>query len=463
MLASPLFDPVLLGRYDSRGPRYTSYPTAVQFHKGFTEEDYVECVASTNADAVPAPLSLYVHIPFCTKACFYCACTKVITRNREHAVEYLRRLCVEIERQARLFDADRTVEQLHWGGGTPNFLFLDEIQELMGAIRRHFTLEPDKEGEFSIEVDPRGVRGAAVAALRRLGFNRLSLGVQDFDPAVQAAVNRVQSEQETLEIILAARENGFRSISIDLIYGLPRQTAASFSHTLDRVLAADPDRMSVYNYAHLPRQFKLQRKIREEELPGAAEKLRLLQLTIERLTAAGYRYIGMDHFAKADDDLSRAQIDGTLTRNFQGYSTRGDCDIVGLGMSSISAVGECYSQNAKDLRSYMRLVDAGGLPVVRGIRLSVDDLVRRRIIIELICNFTLNYDWFENRYHTGFWRYFAQERELLRTMEADGLVEIDESGIRVSTLGRLLVRNICMVFDRYLRQAAAHGAYSRVI
>lgn len=461
--AEPLFDADLLGRYDRRGPRYTSYPTALQFHDGFTGRDYRDCVADTNADPIPAPLSLYVHIPFCAKACLYCACTRVITRNRAHAAEYLERLVVEIARQAELFDTDRVVEQLHLGGGTPTFLSMEQMDHLMESIRQHFTLTPDREGEYSIEVDPRTVSGEAVRRLRQFGFNRLSLGVQDFDPAVQAAVNRVQSEQETLEIISAARENRFRSVSIDLIYGLPRQTTAGFMQTLDRVLAAQPDRVSMYNYAHLPRQFKLQRLIREEDLPGASEKLRILQSSIERLTGAGYRYIGMDHFAKADDDLSRAQLEGTLSRNFQGYSTHGDCDLIGLGMSSISAVGACYSQNAKDLDSYLALVDAGGLATVRGVRLSEDDLIRRRIIRDLICHFTLDYGGFENSLQVDFWRYFAQERELLRGMEADGLVEIDAAGIRVTMRGRLLVRNICMVFDRYLREAPGHGRYSRAI
>lgn len=461
--AEPLFDADLLGRYDCRGPRYTSYPTALQFHEGFTGRDYRDCVAATNADPIPAPLSLYVHIPFCAKACLYCACTKVITGNRGHAAEYMKRLTAEVERQAELFDRDRVVEQLHLGGGTPTFLSMEQMGQLMESIRRHFSMAPDEEGEYSIEVDPRTVNGDTVGRLRRLGFNRLSLGVQDFDPAVQAAVNRVQSEQETLEIISAARENRFRSVSIDLIYGLPRQTVGSFMQTLNRVLATQPDRLSMYNYAHLPRQFKLQRMIREEDLPAAAEKLRILQLSIERITGAGYSYIGMDHFAKADDDLCRAQMEGTLSRNFQGYSTHGDCDLIGLGMSAISAVGACYSQNAKDLDSYLALVDAGGLPAVRGLRMSEDDFVRRRIIKDLICHFMLDYDRYESGFQMDFWQYFAEERELLRGMETDGLVEINDTGIRVSMRGRLLVRNICMAFDRYLREAPGHGLYSRVI
>lgn len=464
MLRAPLaFDAGLLRRYDVRGPRYTSYPTALQFHAGFTERDYRECAAESNADPVPAPLSLYLHIPFCERLCYYCACTRVVTRDRRRSSAYLRRLHAELQRQAELFNADRRVEQLHWGGGTPTFLSLAEMHELVDMTRRHFHLAPETEGEFSIEVDPRTVDADAAGALRDLGFNRLSLGVQDFDERVQAAVNRVQPARLTIDLMAAARQAGFRSISVDLIYGLPRQTPLSFERTLDLVIEAAPDRISTFNYAHLPAQFRAQRLIREQELPSPAAKLEILKLIIERLTAAGYRHIGMDHFARETDELCRAQDEGTLARTFQGYSTHGDCDVVGLGMSAISAVGDCYSQNARRLPAYMELVDAGRLPVERGVRLTEDDRARRRVITDLICGLRASGRWFQDRYGREFWDYFGEERARLRPMEDDGLVEIEADGLRVTGRGRLLVRNVCMAFDRYLREHSEAGRYSRVI
>jgi oxygen-independent coproporphyrinogen-3 oxidase len=460
---APLFEADLLRRYDVRGPRYTSYPTAPQFHAGFSAKDYMETVADTNADPVPAPLSLYVHIPFCRSLCYYCACTKVVTRDPAKSAAYLRRLHLELVRQAALFGGDRPVEQLHWGGGTPSFLAPAEMQALMEAIRERFSLVPEEEGEFSIEVDPRTIGPGDVGKLRGMGFNRMSIGVQDFNPEVQRAINRMQPEQLTRELAAEARARGFRSISLDLIYGLPRQTVSGFARTLERAVDIAPDRLSVFNYAHLPRQFRAQRLIRDSDLPDAAEKIRLLGLTIEVLTGAGYRHIGMDHFARQDDELSVAQREGRLTRNFQGYSTHGGCDLIGLGMSSISQVGDCYSQNAKDLPSYIERVDAGGLAVERGLRLSEEDLVRRRIISGLICSLRVEYGWFESWYRERFWDYFAEERGMLRPMEADALIEIDEGCLRITDRGRLLVRNVCMVFDAYLRQGRRRAAFSRAI
>jgi oxygen-independent coproporphyrinogen-3 oxidase len=454
---------VLLGRYDVRGPRYTSYPTALQFHEGFTEAQYRTCAAESNAGKPPVPLSLYVHIPFCGQLCYYCACTRIITRNRGKAADYLRRLHAEMERASGLFDRERRVEQLHWGGGTPTFLSLGEMHALMDETRRRFSLVPEEEGEFSIEVDPRTLSADAVPELRRMGFNRLSLGVQDFDPDVQAAVNRVQPERLTLDLLEAARESGFRSVSMDLIYGLPRQNAASFERTLLRIIDASPDRLSVFNYAHLPRQFRAQRLIREEELPDAGEKIRILQRAIELLTDAGYRHIGMDHFAKHDDELSIAQSEGRLTRNFQGYSTHGGCDIVALGMSAISQVGRCYTQNARQLDTYYAGIDGDRLPVERGYLLSEDDLLRRSVITELICHLRVDFGKFEGACGKPFADYFAEELVALRRMEADALLEIDDQGLRVTDRGRLLVRNVCMAFDRYLRAAQLPGAYSRAI
>ncbi|HEY7840160.1 MAG TPA: oxygen-independent coproporphyrinogen III oxidase [Gammaproteobacteria bacterium] len=459
----PAFDAALLARYDVRGPRYTSYPTALQFDARFTESDYRECIAESNADPVPAPLSLYVHVPFCERLCYYCACTKLITRDRRRAAAYLDALGIELRRQAALFSPDRRVEQIHWGGGTPTFLSFEEMAALMDTTRRCFRLAPDAEGEFSIEVDPRTIGADAVAPLRTLGFNRLSLGVQDFDERVQAAVNRIQPARLTLDIMAAARRAGFRSISVDLIYGLPRQSVSSFERTLEHIVAAAPDRISVFNYAHLPDQFRAQRLIAARELPDPAEKLRILQATIERLTAGGYRHVGMDHFAKETDELCRAQDEGTLARTFQGYSTHGDCDIVGLGMSAISAVGDCYSQNGRRLRAYMELVDDGRFPVERGVRLTEDDRVRRSIIGDLICGLRADGRWFHDRYGREFWDYFGEERGLLRPLEDDGLVEIQADGLRVTPRGRLLVRNVCMVFDRHLRERPGAGRYSRAI
>ena len=459
-----VFDADLIRRYDAQGPRYTSYPTAVQFHDGFGADDYLTEVRASNTRNGAAPLSLYLHIPFCATVCYYCACNKVITANRERAVPYLARLHEEIARQGASFDATRPVDQLHWGGGTPTFLDRAQMRELMDVTRAHFTLHDDDSGEYSIEIDPRTVDTAGVAYLRSLGFNRLSLGVQDFDPRVQRAVNRVQSEQDTVGVIEAARANGFRSVSIDLIYGLPHQSVASFTRTLERVIACAPDRLSIFNYAHLPQMFKTQRQIDEQTLPNAAEKLAILERTVTQLTAAGYVYIGMDHFARPDDELARAQADGRLTRNFQGYATHGGCDIVGLGMSAIGNVGDCYAQNARTLDDYCAAIDAGGLAIARGVHLSAEDHLRRAVITQLICHFELDAAAFGNAYGIDFWRHFADQRPALEAMAADGLLDLDSRGIRVRAAGRLLIRNVCMVFDAYLG-AGGHATprFSKVI
>ncbi|MGE5153448.1 MAG: oxygen-independent coproporphyrinogen III oxidase, partial [Bdellovibrio bacteriovorus] len=366
------FDLDLIRRYDQSGPRYTSYPTAVEFSEAFDRAAYQRACARSNASR--RPLSLYFHIPFCDTVCFYCACNKIATKDRTLAPPYLERLHREIELQADLFDRDRRVEQLHWGGGTPTFLSHAQMEGLMEQTRRHFRLADDGVGEYSIEIDPREADGATVALLRRLGFNRMSLGVQDFEPRVQTAVNRIQSEAETLEVLEAARAEGFRSISVDLIYGLPFQTVESFLRTLDRVVAFAPDRLSVFNYAHLPERFKPQRRINAAELPAPEVKLDILQATIQRLTDAGYVYIGMDHFARPDDELALAQQAGTLYRNFQGYSTHADCDLIGLGVTSIGKVDNTYGQNRRGLEEYYADINAGRLAVFRGIELNRDDL-----------------------------------------------------------------------------------------
>ncbi len=457
-----IFDAELLRRYDKSGPRYTSYPTAVQFNAGFAEAEYRAWAKRTNETPKPRPLSLYFHLPFCDTVCFYCACNKIVTKDRRRASPYLERLHREIAIQAELFDRERTVDQLHWGGGTPTFLSHEEMWELMEATREHFRLRDDDKGEYGIEVDPREIRPETLAVLRSLGFNRLSMGVQDFELAVQKAVNRIQSETETFTVLKEARALGFRSINMDLIYGLPHQAAESFGRTLEKIIAGGPDRLSIFNYAHLPEMFKPQRRIRAEDLPSPQEKLNILQLTIECLTQAGYVYIGMDHFARPDDELAVAQRDGTLYRNFQGYSTHAECDLIGMGITAIGMVGDCYSQNQKTLEDYYAAIDAGRLPMMRGISLDADDKLRRAIIMQLICRFSLDYGAIERIHGIRFAEYFAQELADLGVMQQDGLLEMDAAAIRIRPAGRLLIRNICKVFDRYLREKQEQR-YSKVI
>lgn len=456
------FNPDLIRRYDIAGPRYTSYPTAVQFNENFGEEEYRTIARRSNEGENKNPLSLYFHIPFCDTVCFYCGCNKIVTKDRQRAVPYLEHLYHEIFIQGELFDSTRPVTQLHWGGGTPTFLSETQIAGLMQKTGQHFTLLDDDQGEYSIEIDPREANAATVRLLREVGFNRLSLGVQDFDSKVQKAVNRIQTEQETTEVIEAAREVGFRSVSLDLIYGLPFQTVESFGRTLEKVIAIAPDRLSIFNYAHLPEMFKPQRRINEEDLPAPAEKLDILKHTIGRLADAGYIYIGMDHFARPDDELAIAQRKRTLYRNFQGYSTHSDCDLVAMGVTSISMVGDSYSQNVKSADEYYALLDQDHLPVFRGIKLNADDVLRRDIINKLICHFELNISEIEGRHKIVFSDYFEPELKRLGEMEHDGLLESDQFIIKVKPAGRLLIRNICMVFDRYLRETTTKR-FSRVI
>jgi oxygen-independent coproporphyrinogen III oxidase len=455
-----VFDPDLIRRYDKSGPRYTSYPTAPQFHGAFGEQEYRAWAQRTNGQK--RPLSLYFHIPFCDTVCFYCGCNKVVTKDRGRASPYLQRLFREIEMQGALFDRDRTVDQLHWGGGTPTFISHDEMRALMRATAEHFTLRNDDTGEYSIEVDPREAQGSTIALLRELGFNRLSMGVQDFDPKVQKAVNRIQSEEESFAVLEAARREGFKSISMDLIYGLPFQSVESFGRTLEKVISAQPDRLSVFNYAHLPEIFKPQRRINAADLPTPAEKLNILQLTIERLTAAGYLYIGMDHFAKPRDELAVAQREGTLYRNFQGYSTHAECDLGGLGVTAIGMVGATYEQNERTVDDYYAAIDAGRLPIYRGVELSSDDLLRRAVITRLICQFELDMGAVGREFDIDFGDYFAAELVELDTMRADGLLTIEGECLRVLPAGHLLIRNVCMVFDRYLREKREQR-FSKVI
>ncbi len=459
---SLIFDAELIKRYDKAGPRYTSYPTAVQFHDGFGESDYFSVAARTNQESRLRPLSLYFHIPFCDTVCFYCGCNKVVTKNRKHAEPYLAHLYAEVERQGALFDRSRPVDQLHWGGGTPTFISHEQMQELMSVTTRHFTLHDDDSGEYSIEVDPREVHTGTIELLRRLGFNRLSMGVQDFDPTVQKAVNRIQTEEKTLSVLEEARRYGFRSINVDLIYGLPHQNVKSFRTTLNKIIDVDPDRLSVFNYAHLPELFKTQRQISAADLPSATEKLSILQMTIELLTEAGYVYIGMDHFAKPNDELAIAQRNRTLYRNFQGYSTHADCDLIALGSTAIGMVGNTYSQNVRTLEEYYKALDDGHLPIFRGVALDEDDVLRRDVITRLICHFELDRTEIDQKYGIDFSAYFAEELNDLSGMQADGLVSMNGQKITVPPRGRLLIRNICMVFDRYLRTKETQR-FSKVI
>ena len=448
--ADTLFRPDLLARYSANGPRYTSYPTALQFRDDFDHADYLRAAADPGASATD--LSLYFHIPFCDTVCFYCGCNKIATKNRARARPYLERLKRELALQAACFDTARPVSQLHWGGGTPTFLSHDEMSELMAATRRHFSLTPDSQGEFSIEVDPREASAETIAHLRKLGFNRLSLGVQDFDPVVQQAINRIQPLEMTASVMQAARAVGFHSIGVDLIYGLPHQTVDSFSRTLDTMLALTPDRLSVFGYAHMPQIFKMQRQMDAAALPSPAVRLAILKLVVERLTGAGYVYIGMDHFALPNDELAIAQAQRSLHRNFQGYSTRAECDLIGFGASSIGKVGDVYAQNAKDLADYDAAIDAGRLALTRGVRLTADDRLRRDIITQLMCNLELRFDDFEAAYGIRFTETFAPQLERLRGFAEDGLVLLSGDKLEVLTAGRMLVRNIAMVFDRYLGQ-----------
>jgi oxygen-independent coproporphyrinogen-3 oxidase len=441
------FDADLIRRYAGSGPRYTSYPTAMEFSSAVGEREYIGWVRESNISR--RPLSLYVHIPFCAHVCYYCACNKVVTADRSKAEPYLESLYREIRLQASLVDPDRRVDQLHWGGGTPTFLSEAQMTDLMRVLGENFHLHEDDSGEYSIEIDPRELREDTLAILREIGFNRVSLGVQDFNPEVQRAVHREQSAAQTLGAMRRARELGFRSINIDLMYGLPLQTPESFSETLDGVIEVRPNRLSVFNYAHLPERFKPQRRINVEELPSADQKLGILALTIDKLTAAGYQYIGMDHFALADDELAEAQRSGTLHRNFQGYSTHSDSDLVGMGVSAISAMPGGFGQNHVKLEDYYRDLEVPRLPVARGVALNDDDRLRGEVIQQLICNNRLDARRIEEQFDVDFESYFASELEQLKLMAEDGLIRVGDHRLEVTARGRLLIRNLCKVFDHY--------------
>jgi len=456
-----VIDPVLIRKYDVSGPRYTSYPTADRFVEAYGETLFRQWMAKRNIGGISQPLSVYVHLPFCDTLCYYCACNKVVTRDRSQSAKYIKYLEMELALLEPLLGAERSICQLHWGGGTPTFLAREEMQALMESLERRFTHAPGFE--CSIEIDPRRIAPGTVEFLGGLGFNRISLGVQDFDHQVQKAVHRLQTEEETRRVIGEARAGGFRSVSVDLIYGLPKQTLDGFNRTLDQVIALDPDRIALYSYAHLPKVFKPQRRIAPADMPAAETKLEILSLAIGRLTRAGYLYIGMDHFARPDDELAIAQAQGRLQRNFQGYSTHMGSDMLGLGMSAIGRVGPTYYQNLKRLEDYTAVLDTGRLPVARGIELTQDDLVRRAVIQALSCHFRVSIESIELAYLLDFAAYFAQELQDLRRLEGEGLLELQHDWIVVTPKGRLLVRVVCAVFDRYLREREARAEYSKVI
>jgi len=456
-----VIDEALLRRFDVPGPRYTSYPTADRFVEAFSERDYIQALEQRRAGSLALPLSVYVHIPFCESLCYYCACNKVITKHHSKAAEYLRYLSRELELQTDCVGRGHRVSQLHLGGGTPTFLSDAELSDLMDMIRRHFELVPG--GEYSVEVDPRTVTTERLAHLHRLGFNRLSFGVQDFDPTVQKAVHRIQPADQVFALVAAARELGFESINVDLIYGLPQQTPESFRHTLEQVEDLRPDRIALYAYAHLPARFKPQRRILSAELPSPAEKLAMLSLSLDHLSAAGYAYVGMDHFALPDDALAVAKRQGRLHRNFQGYSTQPDCDLIALGVSAIGRVGATYSQNAKTLDEYYDALNQGRLPIVRGLVLTREDLLRRSVIMAIMCQGLVDFESINLAHLVDFRSHFARELEQLQELETVGLLRMDDTHLEVTATGWYLVRAIAMVFDRYLQVDQDRARFSKII
>ncbi len=457
---SSYFDKDLIAKYNSGGPRYTSYPTALEFDAKFTHKEYGKVAEASNDSK--HPLSLYFHIPYCDTLCYFCGCTKTITQNRTIIGNYVDVLCEEIALQAKLFDSKRPVQQLHWGGGTPTSLSNDEMTRIVDTIAEHFTLLDGDQGEYSIEIDPRGIDADKIRHIRNLGFNRMSLGVQDFNQDVQKAVNRLQSREETIAIIDAAKNYGFNSINLDLIYGLPLQNYDSFMHTLEGIVALEPNRLAVFNYAHLPSRIKSQRLIRQEDMPAPETKLAILEGTIDYLEEKGYIFIGMDHFAKPDDSLVRAQQQGVLYRNFQGYSTYSNCDLVGMGSSSIGMIGNSYSQNYKSVRDYRDAVQNDQIPIGQGYLLTADDLIRRKVITELICNWQLDLQAIEEQFGINFEIYFNDEIKRLATMQEDGLIEMKGRHWYIPDAGKLLIRHVCMVFDAHLTRHTS-DRFSKVI
>lgn len=461
---APSITPELLARYNIAGPRYTSYPTADRFTPAFGEEDLIRALQvrqqAQEPGAAPQPLSVYVHIPFCASLCYFCACNKIITRHRDQATEYLHLLGQELALY-RTHLAGQTIAQLHLGGGSPTFLSDEELAQLMRLLREHFLF--DAQGEYSIEVDPRTVDVQRLRHLAQLGFNRISFGVQDFDAAVQQAVHRIQPTEQVFSLVEAAREAGFGSINTDLIYGLPHQTVASFSHTLEQICTLRPDRIALYAYAHLPERFKAQRRIDAHALPGGNEKISLLALALQKFSMAGYVYVGMDHFALPDDALARAKQHGQLQRNFQGYSTRPDCDLIGLGVSAIGRIGNCYSQNAKTLDAYRDQVQKGHFPVERGLQLTRDDQIRRAVIMAIMCQGELIFDAVSRDWQIDCKSYFSAEMTHLEQLQAQGLLSLHSDRFRITAMGWYFVRAVAMVFDRHLQTARTEARFSRIL
>jgi oxygen-independent coproporphyrinogen-3 oxidase len=451
----------LLRRFDVSGPRYTSYPTADRFVEAFSVDDYTHALTLRRTGGAAMPLSLYVHIPFCESLCYYCACNKIITKHHDRAAPYLRYLSREVDLHVAQLGAGQAVTQLHLGGGSPTFLSDDELRELMTMLRRNFTLVPG--GEYSIEVDPRTIDASRLDTLAELGFNRLSFGVQDFDPEVQKSVHRVQPAEQVFALVAAARERGFDSINVDLIYGLPLQNPESFDRTLAQVVALRPERIALYAYAHLPERFKPQRRIASAEIPSGAAKVAMLARSMAAFMGAGYVYVGMDHFAVPTDPLAIAKQQGRLHRNFQGYSTQPDCDLIGLGVSSIGRIGSTYSQNAKTMEEYCDSIGRGGFPVVRGLSLSADDLVRRAVIMAIMCQGKLSFESIEAAHSIEFQSYFSAEMEALKKLADQGLVTVGESGLDVTATGWFFVRAVAMVFDRYLQGDRSRARFSKII
>ena len=460
----PMITPELIQRFDVPGPRYTSYPTADRFVEAFGEDDYLQALRQRGVGSSTAsqPLSLYVHLPFCESLCYYCACNKIITKHHERAAPYLGYVERELDLHVRhLGGAGQPVSQLHFGGGTPTFLNDAELTGLMDMLRQHFAFAP--KGEYSIEIDPRTISAERLAVIKALGFNRLSFGVQDFDPEVQKAVHRVQPAEQVFALVDAARTIGFDSINVDLIYGLPRQTPESFAHTIAQVAELRPDRIALYGYAHLPARVTSQRHIRTADIPVAQHKIAMLSHSIAAFEAAGYVYVGMDHFALPNDSLAVAKRQGRLHRNFQGYSTQPDADLISLGNSAIGKVGATYSQNAKDLLQYQDLLDHGHLPIVRGVALSRDDLLRRAVINALMCQGSVQFESIESAYLIDFRATFAPELARLRAMHDDGLVHLSADAIEVTPLGWFFVRGIAMVFDHYLQAKESRAQFSKIL
>jgi oxygen-independent coproporphyrinogen-3 oxidase len=459
--AIPLLTPETIQKFDVSGPRYTSYPTADRFVEAFTEDAYQLTLDQRRVGGLALPLSIYVHIPFCENLCFYCACNKIITKHHERSVEYLGYLSKEIDLHVKHLGVGQTISQLHLGGGSPTFFSDNELSELMAIIKRSFTLAPG--GEYSIEIDPRTVDEKRLAHIASLGFNRLSFGVQDFDPEVQKAVHRIQPAEQVFSLVEAARALKFDSVNVDLIYGLPKQTSESFKKTLEQVVALKPERIALYAYAHLPERFKPQRRIDSYELPTASDKIAMLSNALSTFVDAGYVYIGMDHFALPTDALAIAKRQGRLHRNFQGYSTQPDCDLIGLGVSSIGRIGATYSQNAKTLEEYYDFLNQGRFPVVRGLALSRDDLVRRAVIMALMCQGSLQYESIELAYMIDFKSYFAAELEALKELEKSGMLVLEDAGIQVTDFGWFFVRAVAMLFDRYLQTDRNRARFSKII